>query len=39
MNVYLITGIASVVVVAVALVFARFKRMTFAEYSKKYEDL
>jgi hypothetical protein len=33
---YVVIG---VVVVTIAVVFSKFKRMTFVEYSKKYDDL
>lgn len=33
---YVVIG---VVVVTIAVVIGRFKRMTFVEYSKKYDDL
>jgi hypothetical protein len=38
MNLYVGTAIAGAVIV-IAFIFSRYKKMTFKEYSKKYDDL
>jgi len=39
MDIYLGTAIAGVSVVLIAVVFSFYKKITFADYSKKYDDL
>ena len=39
MDVYLTTAIGGISVILLALAFSYYKKMTFADYSKKYDDL
>ena len=39
MNVYVVTAISGIVIICIAFLFSKFKKITFAEYSKKFDDL